>query len=250
MKHQTHLPAVAPAKAGSKRLASRSRTQHWLRRALAAVVTAGVVTVAAANLWVWAGSAGRVSVLGAAQDTRKAPVAIVLGAGVRPDGTPSPWLSYRLDVAVSLYQDQRVEAVVVSGDNREANYDEPSAMRAYLLRAGVPDQAIVRDYAGFDTRATCVRAKKVFGVDQALLVTQDFHLPRAVVLCRHAGVDAYGVADTRAHVNRGNWVRSWLRERLAVVKAAGEELWGRPPLLGPYETGVDQAVAWTRAQRS
>lgn len=250
MKHPSRRPTVALGRATLSRQGASARLPRRLRRALGVVVAAGVVTVVAANLWVWVGSAGRVSVLGEAQDTRKAPVAIVLGAGVRPDGSPSRWLSYRLDVAARLYQDRRVEAVVVSGDNREANYDEPSAMRAYLLGVGVPEQAIVRDYAGFDTRATCVRAKEVFGVDKALLVTQDFHLPRAVTLCRHAGVDAYGVADTRAHVNRGSWVRSWLRERLAVVKAAGEELWGRPPLLGPYEPGVDEAIAWTRQQRS
>ncbi len=209
----------------------------------------GVLVLTGVNLWAFVGSAGRVSVLGAADDTRTAPVAIVLGAGVRPDGSPSPWLSYRLDAAAQLYREGRVDAILVSGDNREANYDEPTAMSRYLQKIGVPKQAIALDYAGFDTRATCIRAKQVFGIDSALLVTQDFHEGRAVTLCRHAGVDAYGVADTRAHVNRGRWVRSWLRERLALVKAAYEELRGEPPLLGPYEVSVEEAVAWTRTQR-
>lgn len=218
-------------------------------RVLVLLVVLVLLALVGANLWVVAGAAGRVSVLGEVDDNRTAPVAIVLGAGVRPDGSPSPWLAYRLDAAAQLYKQGRVDAILVSGDNRVANYDEPTAMRCYLVKVGVPAEAIALDYAGFDTRATCIRAKQVFGVDAALLVTQDFHQARAVTLCRRAGVEAYGVADTRAHVNRARWVQSWVRERLAVGKAAYEELLGEPPLLGPRETSVQEAVAWTQRRR-
>ncbi|SPT52858.1 vancomycin high temperature exclusion protein [Actinomyces bovis] len=254
----TTSPSTAPrpdessAPSGNRRAAGNVQSRPGTRRlskALGVLLLCGALVLAGVNLWGFLGSAGRISELGAADDTRSAPVAIVLGAAVRPNGTPSPWLAYRLDAAAQLYRQGRVEAILVSGDNRAVDYDEPTTMARYLRKVGVPEQAIALDYAGVDTRATCIRAKQVFGVESALLVTQDFHLGRAVTLCRRAGVDAYGVADTRAQANRAQWVWSWLRERLALVKAAYEELRGEPPLLGPHEVSVEEAVAWTRAQR-
>ena len=209
-----------------------------------------VLVVVSANVWVWGASAGRIEELGAPDDTATAPVAIVLGAAVRPSGEPSPWLRHRLDTAARLYHSGRVEALLVSGDNGQENYNEPVAMRSYLVAAGIPDEAIALDYAGFDTYDTCVRAHRIFGVTRAIIVTQDFHEPRAVSVCRAAGVEAHGVADSLARNNRGTWARSWLRERVAVVKAAWDVLSGREPLLGRRETSVEDAVAWTRAHRA
>lgn len=206
--------------------------------------------VVSANVWVWCASAGRIEELGAPDDTATAPVAIVLGAAVNPSGEPSPWLRYRLDTAARLYHSGRVEALLVSGDNGRENYNEPVAMRNYLVSAGIPAEAIALDYAGFDTYDTCVRAHRIFGVTRAIIVTQDFHEPRAVSVCRAAGVEARGVADSLARNNRGTWARSWLRERVAVVKAAWDVLSGREPLLGRRETSVEDAVAWTRAHRA
>ena len=177
-------------------------------------------------------------------------MAIVLGAAVYPSGEPSPWLRYRLDTAARLYRSGRVEAILVSGDNGRENYNEPVAMRRYLVAAGIPAEAIALDYAGFDTYDTCVRARRIFGVTQAIIVTQDFHEPRAVSVCRAAGVEVRGVADTLARNNRGTWVRSWLRERAAAVKAAWDVLSGREPILGRRETSVEEAIAWTRAHRA
>ena len=119
---------------------------------------------------------------------------------VNPSGEPSPWLRYRLDTAARLYHSGRVEALLVSGDNGRENYNEPVAMRNYLVSAGIPAEAIALDYAGFDTYDTCVRAHRIFGVTRAIIVTQDFHEPRAVSVCRAAGVEAHGL--TRSEERR------------------------------------------------
>ncbi|MDO4900599.1 vancomycin high temperature exclusion protein [Actinomyces sp.] len=198
----------------------------------------------------WLASAGHVTEHGTADDDATAPVAIVLGASVYSSGEPSPWLRYRLDVAVDLYESGRVDAILVSGDNGQATYNEPIAMHEYLVQAGIPAQAIAVDYAGFDTYATCVRARSVFGVSEAILVSQDFHEPRAVAVCRSVGVQASGVGDGRARANRSTWAYSWLRERGASVKAAWDVVTDRTPMLGDRETGVDEAIAWTRARRN
>ena len=114
-----------------------------------------VLVVVSANVWVWGASAGRIEELGAPDDTATAPVAIVLGAAVNPSGEPSPWLRYRLDTAARLYHSGRVEALLVSGDNGRENYNEPVAMRNYLVSAGIPAEAIALDYAGRRNRCAC-----------------------------------------------------------------------------------------------
>ncbi|MBW3069085.1 hypothetical protein CWT12_10140 [Actinomyces sp. 432] len=214
------------------------------------MVALAVAVVALPNAWVWAAAAGHVTDHGAADDDAVAPVAVVLGASVYSSGEPSPWLRYRLDVAADLYESGRVEAILVSGDNGQASYNEPIAMYEYLVSIGIPSGAIAVDYAGFDTYATCVRARKVFGVSEAIVVSQDFHEARAVAVCRAVGVDASGVGDVRARANRSTWAYSWLRERGAAVKAGWDVLTDRTPLLGDRETSVDEAIAWTRAARA
>ena len=220
-----------------------------VRKALVVLVVLALAVVLVPNLWVWGASYGRVSASGTADDATSAPVAIVLGASVYASGDPSPWLRYRLDAAAELYESGQVESVLVSGDNARAEYNEPDAMRDYLVSVGVPREAIAVDYAGFDTYDTCVRAHNIFGVSQAVLVSQDFHVPRAVAVCRAAGIDAFGVGDTRARADKGTWVRSWTRERLAAIKAGWDVLSRREPILGARESTVDDAIAWTRGQR-
>ena len=217
------------------------------RRAVGALLGV-LVLLASPSTWIWVASAGHVDTLESASDTT-APVAIVLGARVYDSGRPSPWLSYRLDAAAELYLRGRVDALLVSGDGGEDANNEPGAMRDYLVAAGVPPQAVILDEAGYDTYDTCVRAHEVFGVSHAIVVTQDFHAPRAVTLCRQAGIDAQGVADTRARINLATWVYSWARERAAAFKAVWDVLSGRDPVLGAARPDVDEAVAWTRAHR-
>lgn len=122
----------------------------------------------------------------------KRQVAVVFGAQVLPDGSPSAALTYRLDAAITLYRAGKVERLLLTGDGREDNYHEPAVMRAYALARGVPDEAIVRDDSGLRTYDSCYRATAIFGVDDAILVTQDYHLPRAIYTCERLGVRAIG----------------------------------------------------------
>lgn len=121
------------------------------------------------------------------------PVAIVFGAQVLRSGNPSAMLVDRITAAAALYQAGKVQALLMTGDNHIETYNEPEAMRQYALRLGVPDDAIVLDYAGFRTYDSCYRARDVFQVREAILVTQDFHLDRALLVCNALGIDSVGV---------------------------------------------------------
>ncbi|MBK6887011.1 MAG: YdcF family protein [Tetrasphaera sp.] len=129
-------------------------------------------------------------------DAPTADVTLVLGAGLTPDDTPSPCLAARLDVAAALRcRRARPNVLLLSGDNRYHDYDEPTAMRTYLVERGVPAERIVLDFAGRDTYDSCSRAKRIFRVDRMLVVSQGYHLPRAVATCQALGIDAQGVGD-------------------------------------------------------
>ena len=163
-------------------------------------------------------------------------VAIVFGAGLSWDGGPSPVLRDRIATAADLYFAGKVEKILMSGDNRFIDYNEPGAMREYALSLGVPDSAIVLDYAGRRTYDTCYRAKDIFILKQALLVTQSFHLPRAIYTCNQLGLPALGVpADRRDYLNRSR--AYWnLREIPATLIALWEIHFSKPlPVLGKPE---------------
>jgi vancomycin permeability regulator SanA len=147
-----------------------------------------------------------------------APVALVLGAKVFPDGTPSPFLTARLDLAKRLYDAGRVEMIIVSGDSNAAEYDEPAAMREHLVYAGVPASKVVVDDTGFDTYESCMRARRIFNVSRLIMVTQSYHLPRAVATCRALGLDAVGVGDDSARQHSNSWRRGVIRDQLACLK--------------------------------
>ncbi len=163
-------------------------------------------------------------------------VAIVFGAGLRRDGTPTPILRDRVETAADLYFSGKVEKILMSGDNRFVEYNEPESMRQYALSLGVPDSALVLDYAGRRTYDTCYRAKAIFGAERALLVTQKFHLPRALFICNALGLKASGVEAK----NRQYWGGSLLiwnfREQLATVAAFLDVYVNTPvPVLGKPE---------------
>lgn len=168
-------------------------------------------------------------------------LAIVFGAGLRPDGTPTAVLRDRVETAADLFFSGKVEKLLMSGDNSVDTYNEPAAMRSYAISLGVPDEAIALDFAGRRTYDTCYRAKVIFQVDEALLVTQKFHLPRALFLCNALGLNAYGV---EANNNR-YWNRSLLiwniREQIATVTAFMDVYVSNPlPILGdPQPLFVD-----------
>lgn len=153
------------------------------RRRLVQAVMAGCVLALLPSTWMYVVTGDR---LRTTADVPRTEVAVVFGAGLW-DGEPSPYLAHRLDAAAKLYRENRIEVVLVTGDNSREDYDEPDAMRAYLTRHGVPDTRIVSDYAGFDTWDSCVRARKIFGVHRAVLISQGFHIRRAVALCQTAG---------------------------------------------------------------
>jgi vancomycin permeability regulator SanA len=170
-------------------------------------------------------------------------VALILGAEVQPSGRPSPYLAARLDLGVTLLQAGKVRAILVSGDNGEQDYNEPEAMRRYLISKGVPDSRIVLDYAGFDTYASCMRADRIFGTKSVIVVSQSYHLARAIATCRALGLDAVGVGDdTVRSTSPDTWRWGQLREIPAAVKMAWELITNKQPLLGPRESSLDLAL--------
>ncbi len=169
------------------------------------------------------------------QDAPSAPVAIVFGAGLQRDGRASAVLRDRVATAVDLYLAGKVERILLSGDNQFPNYNEPSAMEAYALSLGVPESILVLDFAGRRTFDTCMRAHDIFGVQEALLVTQHYHLDRALLTCDALGLDVQGVAADR-HTYRALqfW---WVREFPATTQAMWD-LFIEPPnnvVLGSLE---------------
>lgn len=170
--------------------------------------------------WAYTASAGhRYDVA----DAPAAPVAIVLGAEV---GTP--FLRGRLDVTVQLVATGKVRSVLVSGNAAGSSGDETTTMTSYLVSRGVSPTKIVVDPYGLDTYDTCARAVRVFAVRRALVVTQPYHLPRTVALCRSLGMDADGVnatCDCGFLILLKNQVREWLASVLALKDA----IWHRAP---------------------
>jgi SanA protein len=163
-------------------------------------------------------------------------VAIVFGAGLRRDGTPTAILRDRVETAADLYASGKVEKILMSGDNRFETYNEPESMRQYAMSLGVPAQAIALDYAGRRTYDTCYRAKAIFGVESALLVSQKFHLPRALFLCNALGLDAAGVEANQRHYRRLSLFLWNFREQLATIGAFLDVYVSNPlPVMGDPE---------------
>ncbi len=169
-------------------------------------------------------------------DAPSAPVAVVFGAGLQKDGTPSPVLKDRVTAAVQLYQAGKVRKLLMSGDNRFVDYNEPASMRDFALSQGVPEEAIVLDFAGRRTYDTCYRARDIFGLDDVLVVTQKFHLPRAIFTCSGMGMKVNGViADLRDYHDHAE--RFWhIREVPATLVALWQVWVSKPlPVLGKPE---------------
>ena len=150
-------------------------------------------------------------------------VAIVFGAGLSANGTPSPMLAERVESAVKLYQQGRIHKLLMTGDNSTISYNEVVAMKQFAHDLGVPIQDITLDYAGFSTYESCYRAHRVFDVHRAVVITQNYHLPRAVYTCRQLGVNAVGLGtpDREVYGLRGI-IPYLLREMLANVKALSD----------------------------
>lgn len=167
-----------------------------------------------------------------AADAQPAETAIVLGALVEPDGDMSRMLGDRVAQAANLWKEGKVKRILVSGDHGQWEYDEPTTMKRALVREGVPEDVIFTDHAGFDTNATMVRAKEVFDVDDALVVTQGFHMKRALFLADAAGLQAEGVTSD-LHTYGGQGLKSSVREVASRVKAVGDVIFGGDVIGGP-----------------
>lgn len=155
----------------------------------------------------------------------KAHTAIVLGAAILNNGKMSLIFRDRVDIAIELYKLHKVETILVSGDNGKLTHNEVNPAREYILSKGVPTEAIFLDHAGFDTYSTMYRARDIFLVDTAIVVTQSFHLPRAVFLARRLGIQAYGIpADQHSYSWKNN-----VREVFADVKAVLDVIIVRKP---------------------
>jgi SanA protein len=163
-------------------------------------------------------------------------VAIVFGAGLQWDGSPSPVLRDRVETAAKLYFSGKVQKLLLSGDNRFIDYNEPGAMRAYAISLGVPEKDIVLDYAGRRTYDTCYRAKYIFGVDEAILVTQTYHLPRALFTCNGVGLKSVGVSADRRTYSRTSTLIWNIRELPASLVALWQVWISHPlPVMGDEE---------------
>ena len=163
-------------------------------------------------------------------------VAIIFGAGLRRDGGPTAVLRDRVETGVELYLGGKVEKLLMSGDNSVEYYNEPEAMRQHAVSLGVPREAIVLDYAGRRTYDTCYRAQAIFGVKRALLVTQKFHLPRALFLCNALGLSAVGVEANHLKYRKISMLIWNVREQLATIAAFFDLYVDKPsPILGMPE---------------
>jgi SanA protein len=209
----------------------RRRRLWWTAAAVGAGAAFVAVAVLATNLWVvWQGGRGNVA---SVAEAPTAQVAIVLGARAWGD-RPSPMLADRLDVGIALYRAGKVPKLLLSGDHGTTSYDEVKAMRAYVLARGIPPADVFTDHAGFSTYDTMYRARDVFRVERALVVTQGFHLARAVYTARALGLTVTGVPADQ-HDYPGVTFQLTVRDWLARVKAALQlhVLHAKPRFLGP-----------------
>ncbi len=208
---------------------------HQLKKLLVAVLLllgvglALLLSPLALRAWVEQTYRARVYSRPAAVPSR--PLAIVFGAGYWPSGRLSDALADRMEAAIALYQAGTVNKLLLTGDNRFADYNEPAAMAAYAEARGIPREDLVLDYAGRRTYDSCFRAGAIFGVERAVLVTQDFHLPRALYTCDRLGLEVVGLAADRQTYIRAAWYS--LRETFALARAWLDlELIKPEPVLG------------------
>lgn len=192
-------------------------TNRWVRIALTAVIALVLIPPLT---WLAVNLATRNDRYSSIASVPHRQVALVFGAGLGAHGRPSPVLADRVKDAVALYDRGTVDGLLMSGDNHSKSYNEVGSMQAYAERLGVPAAAITTDHAGFNTYDSCWRARHVFDVKSAVIVTTNFHVSRAVLTCRSFGIDAVGIGARDFGKYRASTVLKWnIREMLATVKA-------------------------------
>lgn len=195
---------------------------------LLALISFAILFYASVNLWVWLVSRNSIVKI---TNTKPADAVIILGAYVRPDGALSWILKDRLDTGLQVYSQGLAQKIIVSGDHGQKDYNEVQAMKDYLLSHGVPAQDIFMDHAGFDTYDSIYRARDVFQVKSAIIISQNFHLPRAVYIAKRLGIETQGV---QAKLYYPWWYVNTIRDSVARVKAYTdvEILKSKPRFLG------------------
>ena len=182
----------------------------------ALTLTGGIIIVLVLNLWVIGRASGRI--FDKVEEVPEVPVALLLGTSRYVRGQRNAFFFNRIYAAVSLYKAGKVQKIIVSGDNGTQSYNETDDMRRELIARGVPEEDIVNDHAGFRTLDSVVRAKSVFGQSRILIVSQHFHLQRAIFIARAHGIDAVGFsAEDPAEGDA--LLRIMTREYFARVKA-------------------------------
>lgn len=183
---------------------------------LACLALFGLCAVLGINGYVCAATSGHIVAAEDAVNHNTADCIIVLGCQVRSDGTPSHMLSDRLDRGIELYKQGVAPKIIMSGDHGQTDYDEVNTMKQHAIAAGVPSEDIFMDHAGFSTYETIYRAKEIFGVKTAVIVTQQYHLYRALYIAEQFDIDAFGVnADYRTYSGQ---LKRDIREVLARCK--------------------------------
>lgn len=172
----------------------KTKRKGWIFAIIVILVTLPVLLYAFVNVYAYLSTAERLYNLEEADSiSRKADVILVLGAGVRPDGSPSNMLEDRLLTALRLYEAGICEKILVSGDHGTEYYDEVNVMKSYLVKKGIPSENVFMDHAGFSTYDSIYRAKAIFGVKNPLIVTQEYHSYRALMIANHLNLDAGAV---------------------------------------------------------
>jgi SanA protein len=202
---------------------------RWLGFLLGGVLLAGLP-------WIYIRLKTQPRIYRTTGESPSAPVAIVFGAGLYRNGTPTPVLADRVIAAVELYKAGKVQKLLLTGDNRFPEYNEPEAMRRYAISLGVPETDLIPDYAGRRTYDSCYRARFIFNVKKAILVSQEFHLARAVYLCDQLGIESVGVtADRRVYLTSSliQWnLREWAACFFAILET---QITHPQPVLGPMK---------------
>lgn len=164
-------------------------------------------------------------IYGEVEKLPQAQVAVILGAAILRSGDLSPVLRHRADMAIQIYTAGKVDKILVTGDNSTLAHNEVNPVRKYLLKNNIPEEDVFLDHAGFDTYSSMYRARDVFKAEKIIVVSQGFHLPRAVYIARMLGVDAYGMkADNGTYLFKND-----IRELGADVKAVFNLLFHRLP---------------------
>lgn len=201
----------------------RKSNKSIIKRILLVLVGLALVVslcVLGVNIFVKSSVSDRIVTVEKAKDLN-ADCIIVLGAGLRPDGNPTWMLEDRIKVGDELYKNHAAPKIIMSGDHGRESYDEVNAMKKYAKNEGVPSKDIFMDHAGFETYDTMYRARDVFGAKKVIIVTQKYHLYRAMYAAKKLGLEAYSVSATKRKYDNKQWLRD-IREWLARVKIFGK----------------------------